>query len=506
NSCTYRIHHKSFYDCTGGAVTLPPGQTSIPSLSFNGLPSGCSVNPQLIGNWVFGYNIDITPVCPSLIGLNSCASSNHTVIGVAEAYWYADYDICNGGIPSGCTELEVSYYACCRNGAITSGAANDGIFVKMTVAIDSVACNNIPVFNQSPEAMICSGTSTIMDHSATDPDGDSLVYSLTPCYSNIGLPVGYSPGYSPQNFLGSTWITSMDPVTGMLSIIPNPIGSPVVGVICVTVDEYRNGVHIGSVNRDFQVVVVNCTNSTQVNSNGIQNIDGGTITAPNTIEVCAGLPVSFDLIAIDSDPMDSIFISSNLSALFGNSSEITNGTNPVTYSVSFTPGAQQIGSSYQLQVLIEDNQCPLNSSIIENITINIIGNCLTYQTTNSSCTANTGAIDITLLNATPPIQYLWSNGATTEDLTGIPSGIYWVTATDSTGQVYTDTIVVDGDDIVITDSLVQPSCDSSDGSIFVSASGAIAPYSYLWSNGATTQNITGLPAGGYTVYVTDAAG
>ncbi|MCB0855873.1 MAG: hypothetical protein KDD63_26810, partial [Bacteroidetes bacterium] len=65
-------------------------------------------------------------------------------------------------------------------------------------------------------------------------------------------------------------------------------------------------------------------------------------------------------------------------------------------------------------------------------------------------------MNITLIDPIPPVQYLWSNGDTTEDLSGVASGIYWVHATDASGKMYADTFVVDGIDISIFTTMMQP--------------------------------------------------
>ena len=505
NTCTYRIHHKTFLNC-GSLGTLPPAPTLAPNIIFQGSPSGCVVSPQIIGNWVFVQHVEITPVCPSMLGSTTCATSGGTILGVSEAHFYADYDICNNGTLPNCQELIISDFVCCRNSAVSSGSANEGIYLEIRVALDSGVCNQSPVFTHPPKTMICAGNTNTMDFGATDAEGDSLVYSLTSCYQNINTPVSYIFGYSGQNFLGQGWNTSIDPTSGLVTMVPINNFATAITVVCVTVDEYRNGVHIGSISRDFILTVVNCPGFTPLNIDTIQNISGAILNGQDTLDACPQNPVSFEIVAADSNSLNNITISSDITDSFSGAIAIQTGNNPAVYQVSFIPDSQTIGNSYQIQVNIEDDECPLPAQITKTIVINVGPNCIIPQITSTACSATNGAIDISLPFATPPVQYLWSTGDTTEDISGLSSGIYWVTATDSLGIVYSDTFVVGGSDIIITDSLVKPSCDVSDGAIYTSVTGGVAPYTYSWTNGAATTDIFNLAPGGYTIYVTDSTG
>jgi hypothetical protein len=128
--------------------------------------------------------------------------------------------------------------------------------------------------------------------------------------------------------------------------------------------------------------------------------------------------------------------------------------------------------------------------------------------TNTTCTASIGAINLTVSGGTSPYTYLWSNGATTEDLTGLAAGNYTVTITDANGCTTQFAVTVGTDNVTITATpvITNTTCTASIGAINITVSGGTSPYTYLWSNGATTEDITGLAAGTYTVTITDANG
>ncbi len=129
--------------------------------------------------------------------------------------------------------------------------------------------------------------------------------------------------------------------------------------------------------------------------------------------------------------------------------------------------------------------------------------------TNVLCAGDsTGAIDLTV-TGTAPFSFVWNTGATTEDVSGLPAGTYWVTVTDGRGCSKTDTFVITEPPALVIDSIttVDPSgCGTNDGSATVWVSGGTGSYSYSWSNGQTTATATGLSGGSYTVTVTDANG
>ncbi len=123
-----------------------------------------------------------------------------------------------------------------------------------------------------------------------------------------------------------------------------------------------------------------------------------------------------------------------------------------------------------------------------------------------SCSGGSnGAIQVTAANVTGTASYLWSNGATTEDLSGLPSGTYTVTVTYTAGCTGILTVTVPQPEVLTVSAAVQQVLckNASTGSITVTVSGGTPPYSYTWNNGSHAQNRTALSAKTYTVTVTD---
>ncbi|HEX8039569.1 MAG TPA: T9SS type A sorting domain-containing protein [Chryseosolibacter sp.] len=133
---------------------------------------------------------------------------------------------------------------------------------------------------------------------------------------------------------------------------------------------------------------------------------------------------------------------------------------------------------------------------------------LNGQATPASCNglAN-GTIDLTVSGGVPPYSFLWNNGATTEDPDGLASGSYSVNVTDAKGCTAEGRFTVGNKaNIRITSSLLKPDCNDNNGTIDITVSGGRSPYTFQWSDGSTGEDLTGIPAGLYTVTVTDSAG
>ncbi len=118
-----------------------------------------------------------------------------------------------------------------------------------------------------------------------------------------------------------------------------------------------------------------------------------------------------------------------------------------------------------------------------------------------------GAVEVMAEGGTPPYEYLWSNGANSELISGLTAGIYGVTVTDVNGCEATASVTLDAFPAPsCTVEEVSPVVDGGDGAATVTVAGGTAPFEYLWSNGDTAQLITGLDPGLYEVAVTDANG
>ncbi len=193
-------------------------------------------------------------------------------------------------------------------------------------------------------------------------------------------------------------------------------------------------------------------------------------------------------------------------------SNVTGGVPPYSYfwNLPNTPTTPNINNLvtgvYTLSVFDA-----LNCEIVDSIFIDQPGEPLAQFsiTTSPPCFgASEGAIDINISGGTYPYQYIWNNGQTSQDLVDIPAGTYFGTVTDENNcsleysfdisepnpfniQIYTEDVICYG---------------INSGIIDLTIDGGTPPYTYNWSNGNTTQDISNLFPGAYSVTITDARG
>ncbi|MFN4233268.1 MAG: gliding motility-associated C-terminal domain-containing protein [Bacteroidia bacterium] len=199
---------------------------------------------------------------------------------------------------------------------------------------------------------------------------------------------------------------------------------------------------------------------------------------------------------------------------FGNSNgaidiTVSGGTGPYSYIWSNGATTQDISglSAGNYAVTITDaNNCQASFNYNVNQPLQIT---LALQVTNINCFGNTnGAINLSVVGGTTPYSYNWSNGATTEDISGLTANTYSVTVTDANGCTANGSATVTAPSaITLSTNITNATCSGvNNGSIDLILSGGTGPYNFFWSNGATSEDITGLGAGTYTVTVTDANG
>ena len=201
--------------------------------------------------------------------------------GVCVERGYYEYIV---ALPQNRIGYTLTWQRCCRNGSIKNipNPGDWGSTITTDVPTrDSFPTNSAPVFNKRPPIAICLGSDFKFDNSATDIDGDSLVYELCDVLHGGGtsqsnptgpsgpvpatptapayMTVPWNPGYSATNPIDGKPNFSIDPVTGLFTGTPILLGQYVFG-ICVK--EYRDGKFVGVTRREYQVNIKACFSQT----------------------------------------------------------------------------------------------------------------------------------------------------------------------------------------------------------------------------------------------------
>lgn len=179
---------------------------------------------------------------------------------------------------------------------------------------------------------------------------------------------------------------------------------------------------------------------------------------------------------------------------------VTGGTTPYGYTWSNTATTEDLNNlgpgNYGVSI-VDANGCTENASgvVTEPDTLG----ASSIDTDVTCFGGSDGAIDLTATGGLPPYQYSWSNGPTTADISGLSAGSYTVTFVDQNACVFEYTTTID------QSSLFEPTITAGGPTTFCDGDSVIltatAGDTYLWSTGATTQSITVLVSGIYTVNV-----
>lgn len=205
-----------------------------------------------------------------------------------------------------------------------------------------------------------------------------------------------------------------------------------------------------------------------------------------------------------------------------------------TMTISGTPTMADVGT-HNVMIEIEDEMNHVNGTHcgnnVQTYTLTVVpcNLSISHTVTNVACHGDaTGAVDIHLQNATAPINYTWSNGATTEDIMNVAAGTYTVAIQDANGCTIGDTATVNEPATAVSSSVsVNPSPTipgHAPNTIYIgygaqsltlngSANGGTPGYSYNWSpaTGLSSTNTASTNASPtsttvYTLTVTDANG
>ncbi|MDB5283492.1 MAG: hypothetical protein JWO06_2567 [Bacteroidota bacterium] len=278
--CSHIVGGELSYTCSGGNqyhITL--------KLYRDCNCTNCAAygNPEYLAIFDASGNLVAQPPMPfpGSNTLNPTVSSPCLIppsVCVEQAIYTADVTL-----PASTGGYTIVYQRCCRNNGVVNMVTGQGATYTIEIPDPGLAtCNSSPHFNSLPPLFICVNAPVSIDYSATDPDADSLVYSLCDPYDGAnsacpdpspnntqgGCPSAppappyaaalYNAPYTATNFTNNPSNTAnftINSHTGLLTGTPNTIG---IFDVTVCVSEYRNGQLLGVLRRDFQFTVAQC--------------------------------------------------------------------------------------------------------------------------------------------------------------------------------------------------------------------------------------------------------
>lgn len=403
------------------------------------------------------------------------------------------------------------------NGATTQDLSNlpPGDY---TVTVSSGGtCTKVATFNVADNPSIPSPSATSVQSTCDLPNGSidaSVTGGATP------YTYAWSNGATTQdlsNILAGTYILTVTGSNGCTRVLSVTVGNnnpPINLTNSVTANNLCVG---GNGAIDLTASPSNPPSYTYTWSNGATTQDISGLTPGNyTVTVSAGGScTAVSTINVPDGPNlptpTATSVQSTCNLANGSiDASVTGGAPPYTYAWSNGATTQDLsnilsgpytltvtaanGCTRTLTIDVGNNNPPINlSTVIVN---------------NTTCSGGNGSIDLTASPAGPTYTYTWSNGATTQDINNLTPGTYVVTV--SAGGTCTQTgsyTVADNPNLPNpTATFVQTTCSFANGSIDASVTGGVSPYTYSWSNGATTQDLSNILAGTYTLTVTGANG
>jgi gliding motility-associated-like protein len=320
-----------------------------------------------------------------------------------------------------------SWQLCSRSPALTTVVLDPNpavpppcVYIEAFLNNLSIESNNSPTFSSEPTVFICTNQSQSFNLGAVQPDaGQSLRYSLVrPRVGSNGELLNYKQGFSATQFLSSTPAVSIDPITGTIGLTPTAIE---VGTTALLVEEFVNGVLVGSVMRDFQISTRSCNNDLPVASgmNGTNSFSTST---------CAGTPVQFTINGSDPDAGQIVSLSWNQGITGASFSP--SGSNAT---FNWNPTNDDAGIK-SFVVTVKDNACPVPGVQTYSYSVEVFPKP-SVKLRNDTTIACDIQLPITanMTGGTPPFTYLWSPGGEVTPSISKGIGTYSVTVTDSKG-------------------------------------------------------------------------
>ena len=285
----YQVNLSIYQDCVTGQ---PEAIAQDNPAFFTVYDNSSTIRPVYVDTAVF-FDDASSLLVPANFS-NSCVTNIPTLCLLRKSFIRTYY------LPVNAAGYTFVYQRCCRNSSIVNiiDPGDKGATYFCTIPGGELR-NNSAIYRNYPPQIICLDNPLYYDNSATDADGDSLSYEFCPAFvgatdadikPKISPPPPFdtveyfNPPYTFQSPITGFPAIQIDPVTGVITGTPNRIGRYLVTICC---NEWRHGVLINTMKREFQFVVTDCSKVVVADVPQFS-------TAPNTYIVnCTNYTVKF---------------------------------------------------------------------------------------------------------------------------------------------------------------------------------------------------------------------
>jgi len=499
------------YECLGGNDYLITVNLFRDCAEFTSTPATIDVfvtsSCQFIGfiEVDLQNNLEVSQLCPDSLPFSSCSGGG--LPGVDRAIYEGTVNL----PPCDDWQIIVAEQNRAEVLNLVDPFGDSRLHVEAFLNNVDGACNNSPELGLLNLPFVCVDNDFFYNLSFTDPDGDSLVYALAPAITStqadMPLDMVYEPGYSPTAPIDNL---DFNPATGQMNMSPSLEGKY---TVVVQVEEYRDGVLIGRVFFDFNVIVIPCPVPPPAPIPGtLARVSGGGFPInDNQVSICAGDEFCLSLDFESTDPMLDLTLNSDIAEDIPGATFTQTGLNPATIELCGTLPADFNGGDFVVSA--RDNFCPIFGQAFYAVEF-IVREPMLAGPDTTVC-----AGESVQLFAENDVEYTWfdldgnqipvgpnfscnpcSNPIAVVDTSSVfvVQGIF-----DAGVCPFTDTVDVDVP-LSLDVEVVPETCLENDGVIDISILTGSGNYSVIWADDPTTDLVrTDLNTGTYNVEILD---